>query len=88
MLDEGALAKIGKTPEIMNVVGKYGDGAMNFVWKNNGSLLVGTAMVAFLADPEPFINETKDLATVAANVAVEPLTKEIGARTRAMQATE
>jgi hypothetical protein len=81
MLDEGALAKIGKTPELMGVVSKYGDAAMDFVWKNKGSLLVGTALVAFLADPEPFINGTKDLATVAANAAVEPLAKEIGART-------
>lgn len=81
MLDDGALAKIGKTPELMTVVGKYGDSAMNFVWKNKGSLLVGTALVAFLADPEPFINGTKDLASVAANTVVEPLAKEIGART-------
>ncbi len=81
MFDDGALAKIGKTPELMNIVGKYGDDAMNFVWKNKGSLLVGTALVAFLADPEPFINGTKDLASVAANVVVEPMAKEIGART-------
>ena len=81
MLDDGALAKIGRTSELMNVVGKYGDDAMNFIWKNKGSLLVGTALVAFLADPEPFINGTKDLANVAANVVVEPLAKEIGART-------
>ena len=81
MLDDGALSKIGRTSELMNVVGKYGDDAMNFVWKNKGSLLVGTALVAFLADPEPFINGTKDLASVAANVVVEPMAKEIGART-------
>ena len=81
MLDEGALVKIGRTSELMSVVGKYGDNAMEFIWKNKGALLVGTALAAFLSNPEPFINGTKDLATVAANVAIEPLAKEIGSRT-------
>ena len=81
MLDEGALVKIGRTSELMGVVGKHGDNAMEFIWKNKGALLVGTALAAFLSDPEPFINGTKDLATVAANVAIEPLAKEIGSRT-------
>ncbi len=54
---------------------------MEFVWKNKGALLFGTALAAFLANPEPFIDGTKDLATVAANVALEPLAKEIGSRT-------
>ncbi len=81
MMDEGELVKIGRTSELLSVVGKYGDNAMNFVWKNKGALLVGTALAAFLSDPEPFINGTKELATVAANVAIEPIAKEIGART-------
>ena len=81
MLDEGAFVKIGRTSELMSVVGKYGDNAMEFIWKNKGALLVGTALAAFLSNPEPFINGTKDLATVAANVAIEPLAKEIGSRT-------
>ncbi len=81
MIDQGELVKIGRTSEVLNVVGKYGDNAMHFVWKNKGALLVGTALAAFLSDPEPFINGTKELATVAANVAIEPIAKEIGART-------
>lgn len=81
MLDQGELVKIGRTSELLDVVGKYGDSAMSFVWKNKGALLVGTALAAFLSDPEPFINGTKELATVAANVALEPIAREIGART-------
>lgn len=81
MMDEGELAKIGRTSELMSVVAKYGDGAMNFIWKNKGALLVGTALAAFLADPEPFIEGSKELATVAANTAIVPIAKEIGART-------
>ena len=81
MLDGGELVKIGRTSELMSVVGKYGDNAMEFIWKNKGALVVGTALAAFLSDPVPFINGTKDLAAVAANVAIEPLAKEIGSRT-------
>lgn len=81
MLDQGELVKIGRTSELLDVVGKYGDSAMSFVWQNKGALLVGTALAAFLSDPEPFINGTKELATVAANVALEPIAREIGART-------
>ena len=73
--------RIGRTSELLNVVGKYGDSAMSFVWKNKGSLMVGTALAAFLSDPEPFINGTKELATAAATVALEPIAKEIGSRT-------
>ncbi len=81
MMEQGELAKIGRSSELMSVVAKFGDSAMTFVWNNKGALLVGTALAAFLADPEPFINGTKDLANVAANVAIVPIAKEIGART-------
>ena len=81
MMDDGQLAKMGRTDELFGVLGKYGDGAMGFVWKNKGALLVGATMAAFLADPEPFIHGTKELANVAANVAIEPIAKEIGAKT-------
>ena len=81
MMEQGELVKIGRSSELMNVVAKFGDSAMTFVWNNKGALLVGTALAAFLADPEPFINGTLDLANVAANAAIEPIAKEIGVRT-------
>jgi hypothetical protein len=81
MANEGELAKLGRSSELLDVVGKYGDKGMNFVWKNKGTLLVGTALAAFLADPEPFIEGTKNLADVAAKSAIEPIAKEIGMRT-------
>ena len=81
MMEQGELVKIGRSSELMNVVAKFGDSAMTFVWNNKGALLVGAALAAFLADPEPFINGTKDLANVAANAAIVPIAKEIGDRT-------
>lgn len=82
MLDDtGELAAIGSTPELLAVVGKYGDAAMDFVWKNKGALTVAAALTAFLSDPEPFVNGTRDLAQTVGTTLVEPVAREIGKRT-------
>jgi hypothetical protein len=75
MTEEGELAKLGHTNQLLNTVSKYGDSAMNFIWKNKGALAVTGAMVAFLADPKPFIDGTKDIAQVAAENIGKPLAK-------------
>ena len=82
MLDDaGELAAIGSTPELLAVVGKYGDAAMDFVWKNKSALTVATALTAFISDPEPFINGIRDLAQTVVTPLVQPITQEIGKRT-------
>jgi hypothetical protein len=79
MLDEaGDLSKIGRTKELLEVVGKFGDAAMNFIWKNKGALAVAATLTAFLTDPEPFINGTRDIAQTVGTSLVEPMAKEIG----------
>jgi hypothetical protein len=81
MAKDGELAKLPRTSELFAVMGKYGDSAAEFVWKNKGTLMLGTAMAAFLTDPEPFLNGTRELADIAAKSAIEPIAKEIGSRT-------
>jgi hypothetical protein len=81
MSDSGELAKLGRSKELLDTIAKYGDKGMDFVWKNKGALAVGTAMVAFMADPEPFIEGTKSLADVAATAVIAPLANEIGKKT-------
>lgn len=61
MTKSGELAKIGRTDELLAVVSKYGDEGMNFIWKNKGALAVGTALTAFLLNPEPFIKGAASL---------------------------
>jgi hypothetical protein len=78
MMADGELARIGRTEEFLSVVGKFGDKAMRFIWEHKGALAVGTVAAAFLADPEPFINGTKDLAKIAADATVKPLAEGIG----------
>lgn len=78
MLDEaGELAAIGRTDELLRVVGKYGDAAMNFIWKNKGALAIAAALTAFLADPQPFIDGGRDLAEIAGTAVAQPIAEGI-----------
>jgi hypothetical protein len=69
----GELAQIGRTPEVLGVLEKYGDPAMEFVWRHKGALATTAALAAFLADPEAFITGAKDITQVVAENAVKPL---------------
>jgi hypothetical protein len=78
MLSEGGeLAAIGRTDDLLQVVGKYGDAAMDFVWKNKGPLATATVLTAFLANPQPFIDGSRDLANVAGGTLIRPLAEGI-----------
>ena len=50
-------------------MGRYGDRAMDFVWRHKGTLAVGTVLASFLTDPAPFLDGSRDLAGVAASAA-------------------
>ncbi len=60
-------------PGLLDVIGRYGDKAMDFIWRHKEVLAGGAALTAFLSDPEPYLNGTADLARVgleaASNVA-------------------
>jgi hypothetical protein len=67
----GELARIGRTPEVLAVIEKYGDKAMQFVWRHKGALAITATLAAFLAEPEPFINGAKDITEVVAKPLAE-----------------
>lgn len=74
MLMDGELVQQAERhPEVLGVVAKHGDGAVNFLWQNKGTLAGGAALAAFLADPEPFMNATRDLGAVAGESVVKPV---------------
>src|SRR5579864_2859231 len=73
MIQDGSLDRMGRTAELFEVVAKHGDRAMDFVWRHKGALAVTAVLAAFLADPEPFLNGTKDLAGNVASVAIRPV---------------
>ena len=64
LMDEGFLTRTGKADELLAICGQYGDRAADFIWRNKGALLVGTALAAFLQDPDPFLDGTRDLASL------------------------
>ena len=78
MADDGTLQKIGRTPELLEVIGRYGDRAADFVWRNKGALAVGTALAAFLANPEAFLSGTADLTRAVADSTVKPVASAAG----------
>lgn len=78
MAADGELKRIGSTPALLEVIAKYGDRAAEFIWKNKGALAVGAGLTAFLADPQPFIEGTKDLASIVGENAVKPLVSAAG----------
>lgn len=76
MSSGGELAAIGRQPELMGVIARYGDPAMEFIWKHKGALAVGTTLAAFLADPGPFLDGTNRLAETVAEDLFQPVVHE------------
>lgn len=79
MLADGELVKIGRNEELLEVIAKYGDRAMAFVWSNKGALATTAGLAAFLANPEAFINGAKDITQIVGESAVKPLAQAPGA---------
>jgi hypothetical protein len=73
MLMDGELANASRHPELLGVVARHGDSAVNFLWQNKATLAGGAALAAFLNDPEPFLNGTRDIASVAGESVVKPV---------------
>lgn len=70
---DGNLLAGKQSVPLLNVVSSYGDRAMEFVWHNKGALAVSAVLVAFLAEPEPFLDGARDLTGDLARRAATPL---------------
>ncbi|MEZ6049350.1 MAG: hypothetical protein R3C11_27980 [Planctomycetaceae bacterium] len=73
MLDDGTLTAAGKSDELFGVMSKYGDRAADFIWKNKKALAVASIAAAFIANPEPFLDGTKELARIGGESLVKPI---------------
>jgi hypothetical protein len=78
LMSEGELARLGRTPQLLDVIARYGERACTFVWENKVTLAGVAAMTAFLANPEPFINGTRDITKIVAETAVKPMAEASG----------
>jgi len=72
-LEGGKLAATGRAAELLDIIAKYCDPAMDFLWRHKGVLASGVALTSFIANPEPFISGAKDITDVLAENAVKPL---------------
>jgi hypothetical protein len=72
-------AKLGREPaeQLVGVVGRYGDRAMDFIWRHKGVITMGAVLTAFLANPEPFLDGTKDLAGILAENTLLPVSRAV-----------
>ena len=71
MMLEGQLAgSAAHHPALLEVIAKHGQVACDFVWANKAVLAGSAAMVAFVANPAPFLEGTASLAKVAGDTTV------------------
>lgn len=72
MMADGQLAKIGRSEELLEVIARYGDRGATFIWEHKGVLVGGAVLTAFLANPEPYLNGTKELIATVGESVVKP----------------
>jgi hypothetical protein len=78
MAQGGQLAGIGRTPELLGVIARHGDKAMDFIYRHRVVLAGGAALTAFLANPEPFLDGTNRFVGTVAENAVRPTVEAVG----------
>jgi hypothetical protein len=54
LAENGTLARTGRWSELLVVIERHGDRALNFVSRNKGALTVTTVLETFLCDPHAF----------------------------------
>jgi len=71
---EGLFTATSKSKELLQVIGEYGDKAMEFIWKHKRALTVTAVLYKFLEDPSVFISGAKELII---SPIVEPIVKSV-----------
>lgn len=62
MMEAGGLfGKTKRSPQMLHVIGTFGDTAADFVWDHREALSDERVLPAFLDDPEPYLTGTKEL---------------------------
>jgi hypothetical protein len=71
LADEPWFARSGRAGELLDVLARHGDRALEFVWKHRAVLAGGAALAAFLAHAGPDLDGVVRLAGAAAAPATE-----------------
>ena len=59
--NNGLLTATERSSELLPVIRRYGDEAMDFIWRNKGPLAVTSVLVSFLAAPQVYISGAREL---------------------------
>jgi hypothetical protein len=82
MLQKDGVIKAGEQgDELLDVVGRYGDKAMAFIWRNKGALAVTAGIGTFLANPEAYIDGGKELIVEGVSRPATEMGKEVARHT-------
>jgi len=63
--DAKIVGNTGNKAKLFNVVEKYGQRGLDFIWKNKKKLAAAGVLATFVVNPEPYINGTIQLADSA-----------------------
>lgn len=58
---EGVFEKTAQSGALLDVIGKHGQRALDFIWNNKGKLAVAAVLGTFVADPEPYLTGARQL---------------------------
>jgi len=79
MAQDPVTRAMARDPKLLDVVARYGDRSMAFIWKHKGALAVAAVLATFVADPEPYLNGTRELAAVVGENLVRPVVERAAA---------
>jgi len=74
---DGTWQKIGRTDELLENITKWGDTAMDFIWRHRGKLATAAVLSAFLANPEPYLNGVLELTDRVSGHTIKPLVEKV-----------
>jgi hypothetical protein len=87
LADEPWFARSGRAGDLLDVLARHGDRALEFDWKHRAALAGGAALAAFLAHPGPDLDGVVRLAGTAAGAAAAPATEAAREAARATNGT-
>jgi hypothetical protein len=73
LADDGTIAATSKADQVFATIGKYGDRAADWIWRNKGALAATAVATAFVANPEPFLDGAVEIVGTGADAVVRPV---------------
>lgn len=76
MFQDGDLARLGRTDELLGLVERFGNRALAFIWRHKGALAGGVVLAAFISNPQPYLDGVIQLTDRAGERVIQPIARE------------